>query len=148
MTTISSYKNITILKNTNVFRFEYMTTTETIRVDEELLAKLDARRGDKKKSDFYREILENYVNTEVNTKQENLNTIEDKMNTLAAAHIEVLKSENTLLREDVVYLRSKLNEATLLIGNEQTLHLHTQRMLPEPKTEHILPVKKWWQFWK
>lgn len=120
----------------------------TIRVDEELQAKLDARRGDKKKSDFYREILEAHVNTPPPTKPENLITSADKENTLAVAQNEALKTENALLREDVQYLRSKLDETTRLISNEQALHLQTQRLLPAPETEPITPVKKWWKFWK
>jgi len=118
----------------------------TIRVDEELQAKLDARRGDEKKSDFYRKILEEYVNTEEITKQDNPITSADKVITLAAAQNESLKSENVLLREDVQYLRSKLDETTRLISNEQSLHLQTQRLLPAP--ELIASDKKWWEIWK
>lgn len=118
----------------------------TIRVDEELQAKLDARRGDKKKSDFYRGILEEYVNTEEITKPDNPITSADKENTLAAAQNEALKGENALLREDVQYLRSKLDETTRLISNEQALHLQTQRMLSAPEPEPT-PAKSWWKFW-
>lgn len=119
----------------------------TIRVDEELQAKLDARRGDEKKSDFYRGILEEYVNTKEITKPENPITSADKENTLAVVQNEALKTENAFLREDVQYLRSKLDETTRLISNEQALHLQTQRMLPSPEPEPTSSAKPWWKFW-
>ncbi|MDW7733711.1 MAG: hypothetical protein SCH66_14940 [Methanolobus sp.] len=109
----------------------------TIRIDEELQAKLDARRGDEKKSDFYRKILEEYVNT-----------ADTEEITNQGAQITPADKENTLLREDIQYLRSKLDESMRLISNEQALHLQTQRLLPAPEPGPTAPAKKWWEIWK
>ncbi len=125
----------------------------TIRVDEELQAKLDAKRGDEKKSDFYRRILEEYVNTPEITKQDNPITSADKENTLTAAQNDALRSENALLKDEVQHLRLQVETSTRQIDNlhqhlhqEQALHLRTQRLLPEPAVS--VPVKPWWKFWQ
>lgn len=103
----------------------------TIRVDEELQSKLDSMRGDKKKSEFYREILEAYVNTLPHTEPQDQHTSD---------HADQKLMEQ--LSGQVRFLEGKLDEANRLLLNEQTLHLATQRLLP------LAQNKPWYKFWK
>ena len=95
--------------------------TITIRVEDEFFEKIEEKRGNKQKSVFYRELIEEYLNK----GEDNLNKHEYV----------------TRLEKEVEYLRGKMDELTKLLHQEQSLHLQTQQMLPEVK-------KRWWQFWK
>lgn len=96
--------------------------TITIRVEDELFEEIEEKRGNKQKSVFYREIIEDHLNK----NEDNLNKTEYV----------------TRLGDEVKYLRGKVDELTKLLHQEQSLHLQTQRMLPGVKG------KRWWQFWK
>jgi hypothetical protein len=101
----------------------------TIRIDDELEKQIEERRGDKPKSDFYREILTRH-----------LTATDDKLITPAVSqnedHIKSLEQQNSDLRDDK-------NKLMMLLNQEQALHMRTQKMLPAPG-----PEKKWYRFWK
>lgn len=105
----------------------------TIRIPDELESKIDEQRGDKPKSDFYRDILSEYVSKPAY----NLNTPVSS-NT---GHIQSLEQQISLLKDQNTDLRSSNSKLMILINQEQALHLQTQRLLPAPD-------KKWWIFWK
>lgn len=97
----------------------------TIRIDDELEKIIDEHRGNKPKSDYYREILAEHVN---------------KPDCSLTANVDTRLIEQ--LSGQVRFLEGKLDEANRLLLNEQTLHLTTQRMLPPAQK------KTWYQFWR
>jgi len=123
----------------------------TIRVNEELAAEIEKKRGDKSKADFYREILEHYLRSfedgeNVPEKDEDRSESED-----AAGEPEnnVSKSEYVLrLEDEVKYLRAKVDDLLRTLNQAQVLHLQTQRLLQAPEPETSAKSKPWWQFWK
>ncbi len=99
--------------------------TITIRVDDSVFKKIEMRRGDRNKSEYYREILEYFLSHEdnLNTKDEDLLAERQKV-------IEYLQEENRKLLE--------------LLNQAQILQLQAQKaLLPDQNTN-----KAWWQFWK
>lgn len=56
----------------------------------------------------------------------------------------VENNEVIKLKNEVEFLRTKLDDILKLLHQEQVLHIQTQRMLTAPKPEK----KKWWQFWQ
>ncbi len=109
----------------------------TIRIPDELEAKIDERRGDKPKSDFYRDILTTFVSK----SDDNLNTNVSSLNTENSGHIQSLEQQISMLRDQNTDLRSSNGKLMMLLNQEQALHLQTQKLLPAPD-------KKWWRFWK
>lgn len=101
----------------------------TIRIDDELEKQIEERRGDKSKSDFYRDILTGY-----------LTATDDK---LTAPVVNMNEDYVKELEEQVSELRRDKNSLMTLLNQEQVLHMKTQRSLP-PAPED----KKWWKFWK
>ncbi len=106
-------------------------TTITLRIDDELFEKLDKLRGTKQKSDFYRDILEDYV----------------KLGGLY--NIDSILLERDRLKSDLDHSQDIIRVQTERIQDLQKdigfLQLEYQKindrlMLPAPKS--------WWQFWK
>lgn len=110
----------------------------TIRIDDELEAKIDALRGDKSKSDFYRDILTEFVSKPA----DNLTTNVSSLPTDNSAYIKSLEQQISQLNEQIADLRADKGKLMSLLNQEQALHLQTQRLLPPA------PQRKWWQFWK
>ncbi len=108
--------------------------TITIRIDDEIERQIDERRGEKPKSDFYREIILAYLNT----PEKNLTT---KVSSVNTGHIEALEQQNSQLREQITDLRADKSKLMTLLNQEQALHMQTQKLLPPA------PEKKWWKFW-
>ena len=117
--------------------------TITIRVDDDLFQQIEAKRGDKSKSDFYRDILIEYLS---NKPEENLNKYEYAVN---------ITKENENLKTDLSHkddLLRLMGERTKDLQNQlgflqleyQKLSTQVFKPLPEPKEE----PKKWWVFWK
>lgn len=101
----------------------------TIRIDDELEKQIDERRGDKPKSDFYRDILKGYLTTTDN----NLITPEVSQNS------DYIRS----LEQQIADLKADKGKLMTLLNQEQALHMQTQRLLlPAPGQ------RKWWKFWK
>ncbi len=105
----------------------------TIRIPNELEEKIEAQRGDKSKSDFYRDIITEHVSKPAY----NLPTPVSN-NT---GHLEALEQQISMLKDQNTDLRSSNSKLMTLLNQEQALHLQTQKMLSAPD-------KKWWHFWK
>lgn len=106
----------------------------TIRIPDELEEKIDEQRGDKPKSEFYRDIIEDHVSRPAY----NLTTPVSN-NT---GHIEALEQQNSLLKDQIADLRADKSKLMSLLNQEQALHMQTQKLLPPA------PEKKWWQVWR
>ncbi len=109
--------------------------TITIRIDEDIEKQIDERRGDKPKSDFYREIILAFLNT----PERNMNT---ELSTVNTNHIQALETQISHLRETIADLRADKGKLMTLLNQEQALHLKTQGLLPAPAGG------KWWKFWE
>lgn len=111
--------------------------TFSIRLDEELFEKLESVRGTKTRADYIREVLITHFSEPRRTSKEpQSNFSEPQQEPQQDNLVQALQSE-------VNYLRSKLDDMTKLLSQEQALHLQTQKLLPESEY-----AKKWWQFWK
>lgn len=110
----------------------------TIRIDDELEAKIDERRGDKPKSDFYRDILLTFVSK----SEDNVTTNVSNLPTDNSGYIKSLEQQISMLKDQVTDMRANNGKLMTLLNQEQALHMQTQRLLPPA------PENKWWQFWK
>ena len=114
--------------------------TITIRIDEELFKKAEARRGERKKSDFYRSIIIEYIQDKpvgVEKKQIDVPDI--------AKENEALKSE--LLFKDELMKRLK-DERLKEMQNQLTfLQLEFQKLSTQLLNPPQEP-RKWWELWK
>jgi hypothetical protein len=107
--------------------------TFSIRLDEELFEKLESVRGTKTRADYIREVLiAHFSEPQITSKEPQSNLGEPQQDSLVQS-----------LQSEISYLRSKLDDMTKLLSQEQALHLQTQKLLPESEY-----AKKWWQFWK
>jgi hypothetical protein len=120
----------------------------TIRLDENVLQEIDARRGNINRSNYIRNLLVfslkhiDNLNVRGETTDESENTNINDENT----------DENTIeklietLQQERDYLKEKLDETLKLLHQEQVVHLQTQRLLPSSETSPM--SKHWWRFWK
>lgn len=120
--------------------------TITIRVDEEIFQQIEARRGEASKSDFYRNILIEYISDKPeiapNKPEDDLENSEYVLN---------IRKENETLRTDASHkdailvlkddrIKDLQNQLGFLQFEYQKLSNQLYKLLPEPK--------KWWMFWK
>lgn len=120
-------------------------STITIRVDDELFKEIEKRRGDKNKSDFYREILTEYL----------MRTNEDIMNTAEGKRIQVNTIPNTT---EYKALQTELRHKEELIKSKEERILDLQTQLGWLQMEHSklsdripalpAPKKRSLRFWK
>lgn len=120
--------------------------TITIRIDEEIFQQIEARRGEVSKSDFYRNILIEYISD----KPENaLNKPEDDLE--SSEYVLNIRKENETLRTDASHkdailvlkddrIKDLQNQLGFLQFEYQKLSNQLYKLLPEPR--------KWWMFWK
>jgi metal-responsive CopG/Arc/MetJ family transcriptional regulator len=118
----------------------------TLRLEQDLLDKIELKKGEKDRSAFLRDVIVSYFDShgnadEMHESQENANTshlhdeiafLRKKLDDITALHEKAIASHN-----------QEKNELMRLMSQEQSLHLQTQRLLPE-NTDR----KPWWQFWK
>lgn len=118
--------------------------TISIRIEDELFSKIELKRGTQSKSEFYRKILEDYLDL----NEDNLNT--EKYNLLNNEY-EILKSEYNTLDTELQHCKEITQVHVDRISDLQNqlgfLQLEFQKisgrlLLPIPKE------KKWWQIWK
>lgn len=107
--------------------------TISIRITEDEFKRLEAKCGSRTKSDFYREIVFDY-----------LNTLEDGMSSLEL--IRSLRSENNQLKAVVQVKDEYTKSLQTQLGWMQTQYAKFDSqialLLPDPTK------KPWWQFWK
>jgi predicted CopG family antitoxin len=124
--------------------------TITIRVEDDTFNKIEERRGSKSKSEFYRRLIEERLNTsddDTNKCEDGLNTSEDVLNKHENA-LNLLK-ENESLKSELIHKGELLQMANERINDMRShigfLQFEYQKIsnrlaLPEPK--------KWWKFWR
>lgn len=120
--------------------------TITIRIDDEIFQQIEARRGEASKSDFYRNILIEYISG----KPENTpDKPEDDLE--SSEYVLNIRKENETLRTDASHkdailvlkddrIKDLQNQLGFLQFEYQKLSNQLYKLLPEPK--------KWWMFWK
>ncbi len=138
--------------------------TVTIRVEDDIFNKIEEHRGLKSKSEFYRKLIEDYLNKSednMNKTEDGLNKHEDSLNMhedgLNNREINLNKSEyvhnilkeNESLKGELTHKQELLKMANDWINDMRSevgfLQFEYQKLsgrlaLPEPK--------KWWEFWK
>ncbi len=145
----------------------------SIRLDEDLIQKLDSEKGQKNRASYVREIIEsheriqkenNELQTKLNESQTKLNESQMKLNELQmelakADKIANEKSESNdslvqTLQGEIEYLKKQfdtLNQEKLellrLLNQSQILQMQAQKQLTEAQ-EIKNKTLKWWQFWK
>jgi hypothetical protein len=50
------------------------------------------------------------------------------------------------MKNEIEYLRLKIDDLLKLLHQEQVLHIQTQRMITAPEKSNA--TKKWWQLWR
>ena len=119
--------------------------TITIRVDEDTFQQIEAKRGETSKSEFYRNILVEYLS---NKPAENLNKTEYAVNTTDAVKA---REENDSLRGELTH-----REDMLRLMGERVKDLQSQLWFMQLEYQKLsnqifkpLPAaRKWWMFWK
>lgn len=115
--------------------------TITIRVDETVFKQLEEKRGDKSKSDFYRDALSDYLNK----KFDETESIE---------YLDRIKSQGEYIRQLKADLAQKIVENEINSNRIQDMQKHVGWMQLEYQKlsdRLLLPAterKKWWSFWK
>ena len=131
--------------------------TISIRVEDDVFNKIEKLRGNKSKSDFCREILEDNIDKNEDNglqKEDNLLQNEDGLKTLYENSI----GENITLKADLQHsaelliakndlIKNLESQNGFLISEHDRLTRLNDRLLlssaPEEKIE-----RKWWEFWK
>lgn len=104
----------------------------TLRLDDEILQRIDDGKGKETRSEYIRKLLVLALDHQGEHKE---TTTEYGENTVL---VEALKA-------DIEHLRSQNVDLTKLLNQEQSLHLQTQRQLIPAQDER---KKKWWEVWK
>lgn len=113
-----------------------------VRIPLELQEKIE--NSGRPKIDIVTEALEFYFDSR---KKESTGEIpgESNTNTGSISKIDPAQSDEIQrMKNEVEFLRSKIDELLKLLHQEQVLHIQTQRMLTPAPPE----TKKWWQFWQ
>ena len=113
--------------------------TITIRVDEEIFQQIETRRGNISKSDFYRNILVEYL---ANKPAEDLNKNEYLVN---------ISKENDAMKAELVNTGELLKLRDERIKDLQSqlgfLQLEYQKLSTRVFTP-LPPARRWWEFWR
>ncbi len=130
-----------------------MRTAFSVRFDEELTNKIDLARGEKSRTNFIEDILIKYFDEPL------LNQSEPQSDAQSEPHVNPNEAELVpVLKEEIEYLRKKLDESTVvhnqeklellrLLNQSQILQMQAQKQLTEAQ-EIKIKTLKWWQFWK
>ncbi|VVB93143.1 Uncharacterised protein [uncultured archaeon] len=138
--------------------------TITIRVEDDVFNKIEEQRGLKSKSEFYRKLIEDYLNTpedNQNKTEDSLNKREDRLN----IHEDDLnKQENNLNNSE--YVQNILKESESLkaeLAHKQELLKMSNDWINDMRNQvgflqfeyqkisgrlALTEVRKWWEFWK
>jgi hypothetical protein len=118
--------------------------TITIRINEELFKKAEARRGGRKKSEFYSSIIMEYIQDkpgegekEGEKKQIDIPDIAKENDSLKS---ELLFKDELMKRLKDERIKEMQNQLTFLQLEFQKLSTHLLNPPQEPR--------KWWDFWK
>ncbi|MCZ7403900.1 MAG: hypothetical protein O8C67_03085 [Candidatus Methanoperedens sp.] len=138
--------------------------TITIRVEDDIFNKIEEHRGLKSKSDFYRKLIEDYLNKpedNVNKTEDGLNKREDSLNMsddgLNNTDVNLNKSEyvNKILKENESLKAELTHKQELLkMANEWINDMRNQVGFLQFEYQKISgrlalsDARKWWEFWK
>jgi len=114
--------------------------TITIRIDEQLFEKAEARRGGRKKSEFYRNIISDYLSEkpEVLQKKQEIPSDISKENDALKAELSFKDELMKKLKDE--RLKEMQNQLVFLQLEFQKLSSQLLKLQPAPH--------KWWEFWK
>ncbi len=122
----------------------------SIRLDPETLKRIEERRGDRLKSDFYRQIILDYLNSSADNVAYKVTTEEQEQEiTRLNVELEQEKRVNKMYAERIQDLQKDLGWTQLAYQNLQAesekLSNKLMLLLPTPQEQK---EKKWWQFWR
>lgn len=115
--------------------------TVTIRLDSDVFNRIEKRRGNRSKSEYYRDLILKYMDKELEEEQQRVFTQSqiDQIKFLQQT-IEDLKFENEQLIEQNKQLLSVL--ALKMLERQKE---NDQKLLEEKVLEEKI---EWWQFWR
>ncbi len=119
--------------------------TISIRLDDDVITKIEELRGSEHKSDFYRKLIEHALNTFAHKGLQG----DDKPITSTNTPPEVLKElemKNEIIRVLEGRVKDLQNQNGFLIQDHTRISGQLDRLLA-PAQEEIIK-KAWWQFWK
>ncbi len=138
--------------------------TITIRVEDDIFNKIEEHRGSKSKSEFYRKLIEDYVNKSENNPNKNedsLNKSEDKSNIHEydlnkqetylnnSEYIQNILKENEALKAELTQKQEFLKMSNDWINDMRNQIGFLQFEYQKISGRLVLPQpKKWWEFWK
>ncbi len=138
--------------------------TITIRIEDDIFNKIEEHRGSKSKSEFYRKLIEDYLNkpednpnkTEdgLNKPEDNLNMSEDDLNNTdvnlnKSEYVQNILKENESLKADLAHKQELLKMANDWINDMRNQVGFLQFEYQKISGRLALPdARKWWEFWK
>lgn len=138
--------------------------TITIRVEDDVFNKIEEHRGSKSKSEFYRELIEDYLNNpedNMNKTEDGLNKFEDSLNIhedgLNNAEVNLNKSEyvqNILKENEAIKTDLAHKQELLKMANDWINDMRNQVGFLQFEYQKIsgrlalAGTRKWWEFWK
>ena len=115
-----------------------------VRIPLELQEKIE--KSGRPKVDIVIEALELYfdIKEKKDAKKEEVPD-ESQPGLSSVSNLESFESdEMKRIKQEVDFLRAKIDDLIKLLHQEQVLHIQTQRMLSPPQPEK----KKWWEIWR
>ncbi|MCZ7380263.1 MAG: hypothetical protein O8C64_01605 [Candidatus Methanoperedens sp.] len=138
--------------------------TITIRVEDDVFNKIEEHRGLKSKSEFYRKLIEDYLNnpednmnkTEdgLNKREDSLNIHEDGLNNAEvnlneSEYVQNILKENEAMKVDLAHKQELLKMANDWINDMRNqvgfLQFEYQKISGRLA---LAGTRKWWEFWK
>lgn len=131
--------------------------TITIRVEDDIFNKIEEHRGLKSKSEFYRKLIEDYLNKpedNPNKTEDSLNKREDSLNKQEtnlnkSEYIQNILKENESLKAELAHKQELLKMANDWINDMRNQVGFLQFEYQKISGRLALPgIRKWWEFWK
>ncbi|MFZ3059854.1 MAG: hypothetical protein WA102_08970 [Candidatus Methanoperedens sp.] len=117
--------------------------TITIRVEDDIFNKIEEHRGLKSKSEFYRKLIEDYLNK----PEDSLNIHEDSLNN--SEYVRNILKENESMKAELTHKQELLKMANDWINDMRNQVGFLQFEYQKISGRLALPdVRKWWEFWK
>ncbi len=110
----------------------------TIRIDDETFKEIETRRGTESKSDFYRDVIAHYLQTNV-SNQERLEY---------QKRIDKLEADIRVKDENIRITTTRVDDLARQLGFLQLEYQKLTERLPKLIPEAPEAEKKWWRFWK
>ncbi|MCZ7384158.1 MAG: hypothetical protein O8C63_05345 [Candidatus Methanoperedens sp.] len=131
--------------------------TITIRVEDDVFNKIEEQRGSKSKSEFYRKLIEDYLNNpedNMNKTEDGLNKREDGLNNAEvnlnkSEYVQNILKENEAMKVDLAHKQELLKMANDWINDMRNqvgfLQFEYQKISGRLA---LAGTRKWWEFWK